>query len=389
MTIWPNGAQVVTVFIQGYDGALGDWLLNYRYVIPSASETPSTSETPTMTVTSSATASASVSEGSSPTPSITSSNTASSSVTPTSSGTGTPSNSPVCNYEPAAVTSGAIGSLPPRYPATALPWTGGCPGYYGMPGGIKSLYMVDLSDYPIGGTLVITTCNSWNGYSFGTSFSGDTVLNVGTGCPGSAASFRCVGGVDDSCGVLSLITIYGTTTDKYWAIVSGYAGGTITNAGLNWYYTSPSGSVTGTLSPGALPSNSSTATSSLTSSQTPSRTPSATRTPTASVSKGFTALPTASPSASSTSCRQNLQYYGVFMQQLNGGSGLVSSASMTTSTSNFPYEPYWYSCGSMSVNYGYRKHFYLLSLAGLPTGGNLSVDTCAGETLVFNSISFW
>jgi len=140
-----------------------------------------------------------------------------------------------------------------------------CQSGFGTSSGAKLAFMIDLGATTVlGSQLTVDTCLT---------AIGDTVLYVGTGCPSSSASFRCLMANDDIGSILcpsdsmaSQVRL-NVSTRYVWAVVGNYASSTTASSGISWYYGSalppsvPSMSgptVVTTVSPGLLLSASQT-----------------------------------------------------------------------------------------------------------------------------------
>ena len=108
--------------------------------------------------------------------------------------------------------------------ATAIPFTssGTCVGTLYAPVGGTDLYRIDLTGYPIGGTLTISNCANDAFPTLGAS-SGDTMIYAFTNCPsgGDVANWGCIQYNDDSCGLNSQVS-FTTTTSVVYAMVNAY-----------------------------------------------------------------------------------------------------------------------------------------------------------------------
>jgi hypothetical protein len=91
--------------------------------------------------------------------------------------------------------------------------------------GQVAVVRLDLGvDTPLGGSLTVSTC----GLS-----TADTMLYVGAGCPGSDASWGCLGVSDDACGSQSMLTIKASARVVF-VVVGGYSGAAA--SGVSWSY---------------------------------------------------------------------------------------------------------------------------------------------------------
>jgi hypothetical protein len=219
------------------------------------------------------------------------------STTPSVSATATPSRTPsvtplcgvpVTDMKSLSGLAGTVGTQV-ALASNTLGWGGSCGNtlYATQP---KLIYRIDLSAYPVGGSLNVNNCAG----------TADTIIVVGTGCPTSLVSFGCVGGADAGCPVggnnPSSYTVAATTVPVYFAIIQMWTSTvTAVTSGFNFTYTlptvtptssqTPSNTATATLSFGATPSPTASPTSTLTS------TPSPTNSPSGTPSWGFTASP--------------------------------------------------------------------------------------------------
>ena len=241
---------------------------------------------------------------------------------------------------------------------------------------LKNYYVLDLSAYLIGGTLVAQTC----GVS-----TVDTLIFVGTGCFNNATAYGCVAGNDDSCSVQSSVTITGTTTNKYYIMVAPYSGTSVVS-GFAWTYTPPTPSQTSTPSQTATPSNTATVsagasisnTASISVSASPTRTLTATPTSTLSItptitdtpSAGYTASPTQTPSPSQN-CQPRSPNYKGLLAPVNGVFNGSVFYTMTASDSTTPYQTtsYYSICSNGLYMYFNRpKHVFEIDLTGQVLG---------------------
>lgn len=139
--------------------------------------------------------------------------------------------------------SGLTGFFPQLTPtAPFFTAAGTCPGAgfattYSNP---QNLYRVDLSAFPMGGNLLLSTCNAPQFGASATGWTGDNVLHVFLGCPNpaSAAASRCVAGNDQACSSLAAVNITSTNQTQYFVVVGGYS--TIAwSSGFWWNYVLP------------------------------------------------------------------------------------------------------------------------------------------------------
>jgi len=194
--------------------------------------------------------------------------------------------------------------------------------------GPKLAFMIDLgADTILGSQLTVDTCLT---------AIGDTVLFVGTGCPTSSASFRCLIANDDAGAIIcpsdtmaSQVRI--NANSRYmWAVVGNYASSTSASSGIRWWYGNSVAPNVSSITPTIL------VTSSVTTIITSSNTPRATRTPTKSISETSTSSPTISmglmPSLSSTVSQSVIPSVTSTSTETNSPSQTYSDSTSITST---------------------------------------------------------
>lgn len=195
--------------------------------------------------------------------------------------------------------------------------------------GPKLAFMIDLgADTILGSQLIVDTCLT---------AIGDTVLFVGTGCPTSSASFRCLIANDDagvsicpSDSMASQVRI--NANSRYmWAVVGNYGASSSASSGIRWWYGNSVAPNVSSITPTIL------ITPTLTTITTVSGTPRGTRTPTKSISETSTSTPTISmglmPSSTSTVSQSVIPSITSTSSETNSPSQTYSDTSSYTSTS--------------------------------------------------------
>lgn len=249
-----------------------------------------------------------------------------------------------------------------------------------LPTGNKHLIAIDLgAGTTLNGSLTVDTCT--NPFM-------DTVLAVSggaTGCPVTAASWKCANSDDDGCARQSTVTIVAAWRWVF-AIVGGY-GGVAAPYTLTWTYAPP------TASPSSRWSSSATRTASATSARSVGASASGTPTPTVSapLTRTQTGTGTVTPSNSPTptvtasqSGSAGLCAASVYVTSFGFGASGAVSGTLAGQGSLFPYGH----CANMRADGTYDGTLAVLEPAAQvlvvitladdapPANGTLVLDTC-------------
>ena len=277
-----------------------------------------------------------------------------------------------------------------------------CQGWY-VPFGPKAVFALDLSGMPLGRQLTVSTCNP------GTTT--NTYLYLFYSCPTAGITMdTCVAGAGAAgysyeCGYSfplwqysykSLITLPSLAQSVVYAVVmnTNGAGGNV-SLSFRYDYVLPTPSNSGTGSPTASLTSSPSATASLSIGVEPSASSTVTSSPTASPSDGYTASSsasgTASPSGTGTpQCGQGaMPLQQAWINELNGSSGVRE-------LTYDDFAPFASSNGNLRCSWGNYlltspQHLYQITIPpSAPLGGQLRVWTCNwNDGTGFDGTPYW